>query len=86
MTDSFCPEASLVNMGRGKVFSPIGDNKLGIRQLDIQQHNGLNNGHVHFPSTSLRVLPPNSTTFRPLHRIDNFWTTSGEKMCLLTKL
>jgi len=83
MSNSFCPKPILVNTGRGKVFSEMGDNKLDIRQLDIQQHNGLNNGHVHFPSTSLMVLPPNSTTFRPLHRIDNFWITSGEKMCPL---
>ena len=86
MPTSFCPEPTLVNMGRGKVFSPMGDNKLDIRQLDVHQHNGFNTGHVHFPSTSLRVLPPNSTTFRPLHRIDNFWKTSGDNMCPLTKL
>tara|TARA_Y100000389_G_C16977322_1_gene278573 strand:- start:218 stop:475 length:258 start_codon:yes stop_codon:yes gene_type:complete len=79
----FCPEPTLVNMGRGKVYSPIGDNKSELHHLDIQQHNGLNNGYVHFPSTSLRVLPPNSTTFRPLHRVDNFLKTSGDNMCSL---
>lgn len=80
MSFNLYQEATLVNMGRGKMFSPIGDNNKKLFQTDPQFHNGHTRDSVHYPSTTHVVLPPQSTTFRPLHRIDNFWKTSGDNM------
>jgi hypothetical protein len=83
MPVNLCPEADLVNMGRGKMFSPMGDNNKKLFQTDSQLHNGQTRDSVHYPSTTHSVLPPQSTVFRPLHRIDNLWKTSGDNMCPL---
>lgn len=83
MPVNFCREPTLVNMGRGITFSPMGDNDRKIFQTDRQFHNGQIRDFAHYPSTTHAVLPPNSTVFRPLHRIDNFWKTSGDNMCPL---
>jgi hypothetical protein len=80
MSFNLYPEATLVNMGRGKMFSPMGDNSKKLFQTDPQFHNGQTRDSVHYPSTTHVVLPPQSTIFRPLHRIDNFWKTSGDNM------
>ena len=80
MSFNLYPEATLVNMGRGKMFSPMGDNNKKLFQTDPQFHNGPTKDSVHYPSTTHTVLPPQSNTFRPLHRIDNFWKTSGDNM------
>ena len=80
MPINLCPEATLVNMGRGKTFSPMGDNNKKLFQTDPQFHNGPTRDSVHYPSTTHTVLPPQSNIFRPLHRIDNFWKTSGDNM------
>ena len=75
-----CPEATLVNMGRGKIFSSMGDNNKKLFQTDPQFHNGHTSDSVHYPSTTHTVLPPHSNTFRPFHSIDNLWKTSGDNM------
>lgn len=80
---NLCPEATLVNMGRGKTFSPMGDNDKKLFQTDRQFHNGQTRDSVHYPSINHTVLPPRSTVFRQLHRVDNVWKTSGDNMCPL---
>lgn len=80
---NLCIEASLVNMGRGKMFSPMGDNNKKLFQTDPQFHNEPIKDFVHYPSRTNVVLPPHSNIFRPLHRIDNLWKTSGDNMCPL---
>lgn len=77
------PEETLVNMGRGKMFSPMGDNNRKLFQTDPQFHNGQTTDAVHYPSTTHAVLPPHSTVFRPLYRVDNLWKTSGDNRCPL---
>lgn len=79
------PEATLVNIGRGKVYSPMRDNTKTFFHTDPQFHNGLNNGPIHYPSTTHVVLPPHSTTFISQHKTDNFWKTSGDDTYLLTQ-
>lgn len=74
------PEATLVNMGRGKMFSPMGDNNKKLFHTDPQFHNGLTRDSVHYPSTRHAVLPPQSNVFIPFHRVDNLWKTSGDNM------
>ena len=83
MSSNLCPEARLFNMGRGKVFSPLGDNNKKIFQTDTQFHNGKTRDSVHYPSPTYAVLAPQSTVFRPLIRIHNVWKTSGDNMCPL---
>lgn len=74
------PEATLVNMGRGKMFSSMGYNNKKLFQTDPQYHNGQTRDSVHYPSPTHTVLPPQSSVFRPLHRVDNIWKTSGDNM------
>lgn len=80
MPINLCADAILVNVGRGKMFSPMGDNNKKLFQTDPQFHNGPTRDSVHYPSTTHSVLPPHSTVFKPLHRIDNYWKTSGDNM------
>ena len=72
--------ANLVNIGRGKIFSPMGDNTEKLFHTDSQFHNGLNRESVHYPSPTHVVLPPQSTIFRSLYRVDNYWKTSSDNM------
>lgn len=83
MPNKLCPEPTLVNMGRCKMFSPMGDNTKKLFHTDPQYHNGQPSESVHYPSTTHAVLPPHSPLFRALHRIGDVWKTSGDNMCPL---
>ena len=78
-----CSEPQLFQYGRGKVFTHIVEN---YTHIDHQPNHVLNKGRVHYPSTTHVVSPPHSTTFRPLHRVDNIWKTSGDNTCLFPNL
>lgn len=83
MPFNLCPKETLVNMGRGKTFSPMGDNKKNPLNIDTSLHNGQTKDNVYYPSPTYAVLPPQSNVFRPFHRVDNIWKTSGDNMCPL---
>lgn len=83
MSVTSCLESKFFQQGRGKVFAYIVENHTHI---DLQPNYVLNKGHVHYPSTTLVVPPPQSNTFRPLYRVDNIWKTSGDNTCLFPNL
>lgn len=70
-------EPTLVNMGRGKIYSQTIDTVRSYH-IDERLHNGINNDRVYYPSPSYVVLPPSSNVFKPFHKSDNLWKTTGK--------
>ena len=67
-------QASLVNTGRGKVFSPVGDNDKKLSHTDTQFHNGQTRDGVHYPSmTNAESHPGSNATRLAAHKERDGW-------------
>jgi hypothetical protein len=68
---------NFVNLGRAKTFIPIVDEIILDKHIDDRNIMHKNDGIVYYPHDYMKMVPPNSNTFRPIHQVDNILKING---------
>lgn len=68
---------NFVNLGRAKTFIPIVNEIIIDNHIDDRDIMHKNDGTVYYPHVDMKMVPPNSNTFRPIQQVDNILKING---------